>query len=167
MEIKPNSQLYFIGIGGTGMASVAGLAQEAGYKVTGSDANLYPPMSTLLEDLQIKVFSPYAASNIGATKADAYVIANVLSRGHEELEAALETQTPYMSFPQFLGECILNNRQNIVVSGTHGKTTTTSLMAHVLKELGEEPGYLIGGIPGKFLHGVSSRQGSNLCHRRG
>lgn len=148
--MKANSSLYFLGIGGTGMASAAGLAQEAGFKVTGSDANLYPPMSVLLEQLQIPVKTPYGAKNIGDESPDMVVIANALSRGHEELEAVLSKNIPYTSFPEFLGEMILKNRQSIVVSGTHGKTTTTSMMAHVLKELGYDPGYLIGGIPKNF-----------------
>ena len=150
MELKENASLYFIGIGGTGMASTAGLAQEAGYNVTGSDANLYPPMSTLLEDLTIPVKTPYSESNVNDLNADLVVVANALSRGHSELEAVLSRELPYTSFPEFLGEMILKSRQSIVVSGTHGKTTTTSMMAHVLRSLELDPGYLIGGIPKNF-----------------
>ena len=150
MTIKANGKLYFIGIGGTGMASSAGLAQEAGYQVSGSDANLYPPMSDLLESLKVDVKTPYSASNVEDLDADLVIVANALSRGHEELEAALEKGVDYTSFPQFLGENILRNRQSIVVSGTHGKTTTTSMMAHVLRCLNIDAGYLIGGIPKGF-----------------
>ncbi|SME90261.1 UDP-N-acetylmuramate--L-alanine ligase [Pseudobacteriovorax antillogorgiicola] len=150
MKLSSNAQLYFIGIGGTGMASTAGLAQEAGFQVSGSDANLYPPMSTLLDDLKIPVRTPYSKDNINGLKTDMVIIANALSRGHEELEEILSQGFPYTSFPEFLGEMILKQRQSIVVAGTHGKTTTTSMMAHVLRSLGHDPGYLIGGIPKNF-----------------
>ncbi len=149
-KLKPGATLYFVGVGGTGMASVAGLAQEAGYKVVGSDAGVYPPMSTQLAELGIPVSAPYAADNVTKTPADTYVIANVLSRGNVELEAVLATGLPYTSFPALLGDLVLQNRSSCVVSGTHGKTTTTSILAHVLQELGEEPGFMIGGIPRNF-----------------
>ena len=129
------------------MASVAGLAQQAGYHVVGSDMNLYPPMSTMLEELNIPVLSPYAPENILKSNADLVVVANALSRNHIELEAMLGAQIPYTSFPAFLGDHFLSQRSTVVVAGTHGKTTTSSLMAHVLVQLGADPGYLIGGIP--------------------
>ncbi len=159
MKIKPNAHLYFIGIGGTGMASVAGLAQQGGFQVEGSDNPLYPPMSTMLQNLRIKVSSPYSAKNLKNKHPDLFIIGNALSRGHEELEVALTTGIPYTSFPGFLGESILSDRDNIVVVGTHGKTTTTSLMTHILMTLGESPGYLIGGIPKNFSHGFSLGEG--------
>src|SRR6478609_835924 len=120
-----------MGIGGTGMASVAGLAQEAGYKVTGSDMNIYPPMSTMLEELGIHVYTPYSPDNLSQAKPKVVVVANALSRGHVELEALLSGSTPYTSFPAFLGDYFLNKRASVVVAGTHGKTTTTSIMACV------------------------------------
>ncbi|MES2745994.1 MAG: Mur ligase family protein [Bdellovibrionota bacterium] len=147
MELKNGARVYFMGIGGTGMASVAGLAQEAGLNVSGSDANMYPPMSTMLEELKIKVHTPYDPKNLDVAKPELVVVANALSRNHPELEALLKTQTPYTSFPKFLGDNILNKKKPIVVSGTHGKTTTTSILTFVLLELGWNPGYLIGGIP--------------------
>ncbi|MBP9706917.1 MAG: hypothetical protein KBD78_04685 [Oligoflexales bacterium] len=140
-------KLYFIGIAGKGMGSAAGLMQQAGYEVEGSDMNLYPPMSTMLEKLKIKVDTPYSVDNISNSRADVFVVANALSRGHVELEYVLENDLPYTNFPQLIGQEILSKRCSIVISGTHGKTTTTSLLSHVLQKLGEDCGYLIGGIP--------------------
>lgn len=139
--------LYFMGIGGTGMAACAGLAQEAGFRVMGSDMPLYPPMSTLLDTLGLTIRSPYQEANLKAETPDLVIIANAISRGHPELEYVLKHQIPYTSFPGFLEHYFLTNRKVIVVAGTHGKTTTTSWISHALIELGKAPGYLIGGIP--------------------
>jgi UDP-N-acetylmuramate: L-alanyl-gamma-D-glutamyl-meso-diaminopimelate ligase len=139
-------KLYFVGIAGTGMASVAGLMQELGKEVTGSDSGLYEPTKTLLEKLEIKVKSPYSADNISSSaQADLYIIANSLSRGNCELEEILNKNLAYTSFPALLEKKILRDKIPLVVCGTHGKTTTTSLLAHCLTQLGERPGYLIGG----------------------
>ncbi len=147
MRLEKGDHVYFMGIGGTGMASVAGLAQEAGFKVTGSDANIYPPMSTMLESLHIPVLTPYSAENLKKANPKLVVVANALSRGHVELEALLASGIPYTSFPAFLGENFLEKRKAVVVAGTHGKTTTTSILTYILLQLGWDPGYLIGGIP--------------------
>lgn len=145
--LKPGSRVYFMGIGGTGMASVAGLAQEAGYQVVGSDANIYPPMSTMLEDLRIPVLTPYSEQNISQQNPDLVVVANALSRQHVEIEALQKSGIAYTSFPAFLGDYFLEHRKTVVIAGTHGKTTTSSILAHTLHQLGWDPGYLIGGIP--------------------
>jgi len=150
IHLKQGAQIYFLGIGGTGMASVAGLCQEAGFVVSGIDGALYPPMSTMLADLKIPVRTPYAPSNLSDQHPDLVVVANALSRGHPELEAMLKSGLPYTSFPQLLGDVFLAERTSCVVAGTHGKTTTTSLLSHVLFELGEDPSFIIGGIPRNF-----------------
>lgn len=129
------------------MASVAGLAQEAGYQVIGSDANIYPPMSTMLEELRIPVLTPYDPQNVLKQRPALVVVANALSRQHIEIEALLQADIPHTSFPAFLGDYFLEQRKTVVIAGTHGKTTTSSIMAHTLAQLGWDPGYLIGGIP--------------------
>jgi UDP-N-acetylmuramate: L-alanyl-gamma-D-glutamyl-meso-diaminopimelate ligase len=149
LGLKPKSKIYFMGIGGTGMAAAAGLCQEAGYDICGSDGPLYPPMSTMLEELKIPVYR-YDAKNLETAKPDMVVVGNAISRGHVELEALLRSGIPYTSFPKLTGDLFLSKRASIVVTGTHGKTTTSSLMAHVLFELKEDPGFIIGGIPRNF-----------------
>lgn len=143
-------KVYFMGIAGTGMASVAGLAKQDGWDVTGSDDNIYPPMSTMLEDVGIQVRTPYDERHLTQIEPDLVVVANVLSMNHKEVTELLRLGIPFTSFPEFLGQHFLDKRHSIVVAGTHGKTTTTSLLTHILKELGEDPGYMIGGIPKAF-----------------
>ena len=146
-DIPKGAHIYFMGIAGTGMAAVAGLIQQSGYKVSGSDGAIYPPTSTMLAALKIPVATPYGPKNVDAAHPDLIVVANALSRGHEELEYALSKDIQYTSFPKLLGDLVLSNTTSIVVAGTHGKTTTTALLAFVLKELGHDPGFLIGGVP--------------------
>lgn len=143
-------KVYFVGIGGAGMASVAGLMQSAGYQISGSDVGIYPPMSTMLEELKIPVFSPYNEENIKRAAPDLAVIANALSRGNVELEYVLASGIPYTSFPAICGDTFIKEKIGVVVTGTHGKTTTTSLLAHILTDLGEDPGFVVGGIPRNF-----------------
>lgn len=157
-ELKAGDSIYFMGIGGTGMAAVAGLCQQAGLKVSGSDQKLYPPTSTMLEELGIDVSSPYAEENLPAD-ADMVVVANVLSRGHVEIEKLLSSEKPYTSFAKLLGERFLSERTPVVVAGTHGKTTTCSLTAHLLESLGKEPGFFIGGLPRNFSQGFRLGKG--------
>ena len=143
-------KIYFVGIGGTGMASVAGLLQEAGYEICGSDVGIYPPMSTMLDELNIPIFTPYNEENLKRAKPDLAVIANALSRGNPELEYVLASGIPYTSFPAICGDTFIKSRIGVVVTGTHGKTTTTSILAHMLTELGEDPSFVVGGIPLNF-----------------
>ncbi len=163
MNLKPGSRIYFMGIGGTGMAAVAGLCQEAGFDVSGSDAGIYPPMSTMLDDLKIPVMTPYSPSNVDKIKPDCVVVANVLSKGHPEIEKAALDAIPFTSFPALMGEAFLRNSCSLVVAGTHGKTTTSTMTAFLLKELGHNPGYLIGGspkdLPRSFSLGKSQQNG--------
>ncbi len=151
--------IYFMGIGGTGMAAAAGLMQQAGFTIIGSDQGIYPPMSTMLNDLKIPVLTPYSEKNLKSNKPSQVVIANALSRGHVEVEYAIDQQLSLTSFPKLLGEEVLAKKIPLVVAGTHGKTTTSSLLAYTLKELGEKPGYLIGGIPENFTRSFDLGEG--------
>lgn len=146
-SVMRGQKIYFLGIGGTGMASVAGLCQEAGFLVCGSDSGIYPPTSTMLESLKIPYRTPYHPENVSKAKPDLVVIANVLSRGNAELEQVISEGLSYTSFPKLLGDLFLKNRESCVIAGTHGKTTTTALLSHVLVKLGQDPGFLIGGLP--------------------
>ena len=152
-------KLYFMGIAGTGMASVAGLLKVAGYKICGSDNGVYPPMSTMLEKLNIPILTPYSKTNLENEKPDVVVVANCLSRGNEEIEYMLQNKFRYTSFPELLGQTFLKKAHSVVVSGTHGKTTTTSLLSHFLTELQEDPSFLIGGIPRNFSNSFQLGKG--------
>ncbi len=139
------------------MGGVAALARELGLTVEGSDANVYPPMSTQLQALGIGLMSGYAAAHL-QPPPDLVVVGNAMARGNPAVEHMLDHALPYVSGPQWLGETILAGRQVLAVAGTHGKTTTTSLLAHLLEHAGLAPGFLIGGVPGNF--GVSARLGN-------
>jgi UDP-N-acetylmuramate: L-alanyl-gamma-D-glutamyl-meso-diaminopimelate ligase len=149
--------LHILGICGTFMGGVAALARELGHRVQGSDANVYPPMSTQLEHLGISLFSGYHAADI-APDTDCVVVGNALSRGNEAVEHVLNQQLNYRSGAQWLAENVLPNRHTLAVAGTHGKTTTTSILAFMLDASGRDPGFLVGGVPENF--GVSARIGS-------
>lgn len=149
--------VHIIGICGTFMAGVAQLAREGGHAVRGSDAKTYPPMSDLLERLEIPVVEGYAADNLDPPP-DEVVVGNALSRGNPEIEALLELGLPFTSGPQWLGQNILHGRPVVAVAGTHGKTSTSSMLAWILKSAGQDPGFLIGGLaPGL---GASATTGS-------
>ena len=141
--------LHIIGICGTFMGGVARIAKELGHTVSGSDANTYPPMSTQLESLGVELFEGYSAQNIPAT-ADMVVVGNTISRGNPELESVLDKGLHYTSGAQWLSENVLNSRWVLAVSGTHGKTTTASMLAWILEDCGYTPGFLIGGVPANF-----------------
>jgi UDP-N-acetylmuramate: L-alanyl-gamma-D-glutamyl-meso-diaminopimelate ligase len=140
--------IYMIAICGTGMCSLAGMLKESGFEVTGSDQDVYPPMSTKLEELGIPVKTGYRASNIEAP--DLVIIGNAVSKNNPEVEAVLEKKIPYLSFPQALADFFLKGKEVIVIAGTHGKTTTSSLIAWILETAGEDPGFMIGGVPLNF-----------------
>jgi UDP-N-acetylmuramate: L-alanyl-gamma-D-glutamyl-meso-diaminopimelate ligase len=149
MPAKTAKHFHFIGICGTAMGSVAAAMKERGYKITGSDSAVYPPISTFLEERKIGLEKGYRAGNIPA-KADVIVVGNAISRGNEELEEVLNRKLRYVSMPEVLKEYFLRGKRNFVVTGTHGKTTTTSLLTWLLHEGGKDPSYLIGGVPRNF-----------------
>ena len=150
-------RLHILGICGTFMGGVAALARELGYAVEGSDANVYPPMSSQLEALGIRLMDGYAAEHLRPAP-DLVVVGNAMTRGNPAVEYMLDAPLRYVSGPQWLGETLLPGRKVLAVAGTHGKTTTTSLLAHLLESAGLAPGFLIGGVPGNF--GVSARLGT-------
>jgi len=149
--------IHILGICGTAMAAIAALAKEKGWKVSGSDAGIYPPMSDYLRELDIAI-APFDAANLDPAP-DLVVIGNALRRGNAEVEAVLNTGLPYTSGAQFIGDHILPGRHGVVVAGTHGKTTSASLMAHVLQVAGMAPGFMIGGIPEDFGGGARLGEG--------
>ena len=148
--------IHILGICGTFMGGVAQLAVKAGHTVTGCDKNVYPPMSDQLEKAGIRLTEGYDASQL-AVKPDLWVIGNAVSRGNPLLEAILNAGLPYTSGPQWMSENILQGRHVLAVAGTHGKTTTTSMVTWILDYAGLEPGFLVGGVPQDF--GVSARLG--------
>ena len=154
--------VHILGICGTFMGGLALLARAEGHKVTGSDANVYPPMSTQLEEQGIELIQGFDPSQLGSNEDDApdlVVIGNAMSRGNPCVEAVLNRGIKYTSGPQFLAEHILPQRWVLAVSGTHGKTSTSSMLAWILEDCGYEPGFLIGGVPQNF--GVSARLGGS------
>src|SRR5512147_711903 len=147
-EIAPGSvrRIHLVGIGGTGMGAFAGMLKAAGYLVTGSDENVYPPMSDMLREWGIEVFTPYAPENLDRAKPDLVIIGNVIRRVNPEATAVRERRIPQASFPAAFGSLILADKHSIVIVGTHGKTTTSALMAHVLISAGEDASFLVGGV---------------------
>jgi UDP-N-acetylmuramate: L-alanyl-gamma-D-glutamyl-meso-diaminopimelate ligase len=137
-------KIYIIAICGTGMASLAGLLKESGFDVTGSDTNIYPPMSTLLADLKIPVKPGFKRENI-TQDIDLIIVGNAVSKSNEEVQAVLDMGIPYTSFPSALARFFLEGRKSLVVTGTHGKTTTTALLSWVLHATGKNPGFMVGG----------------------
>jgi len=141
--------IYILGICGTFMAGLAQLARESGFEVAGSDANVYPPMSTQLERIGIELDEGYDAATL-PDDCDIYVVGNAITRGNPQFEKILEQGLPYTSGPQWLYESILRKRWVLAVAGTHGKTTTSSMLAWILEDAGLDPGYLIGGVSQNF-----------------
>lgn len=156
--IQPNTQttmhIHIVGICGTFMGGLAVLAKQAGHRVTGCDANVYPPMSMQLEQQGIVLTEGFGAEQIDLAP-DLFVIGNVVSRGNPLMEAILNRGLPYISGPQWMGEHILRDKWVLAVAGTHGKTTTASMLAWILEFAGYAPGFLIGGVPLNF--GISAR----------
>ena len=146
--------IHILGICGTFMGGLAVLARQSGHTVTGCDANVYPPMSTQLEAQGIRLIEGFDADQV-SLKPDLFVIGNVVSRGNALMEEILNRNLPYTSGPQWLGEHVLSKKWVLAVAGTHGKTTTTSMLAWILEDAGYNPGFLVGGVPMNF--GISAR----------
>ena len=151
--------IHILGICGTFMGGVAQLARAAGHRATGCDSGVYPPMSTQLEAAGIELIEGYGVEQLTLT-ADCYVVGNAISRGNPLLEAILDRGLPYVSGPQWLADHVLAGRWVLAVAGTHGKTTTASMLAWILEDAGMSPGFLIGGVPMNF--GVSARLAGDL-----
>ncbi|HEV2322248.1 MAG TPA: UDP-N-acetylmuramate:L-alanyl-gamma-D-glutamyl-meso-diaminopimelate ligase, partial [Gammaproteobacteria bacterium] len=149
-------RVHILGVCGTFMGGIAALAKSLGHEVAGSDAGVYPPMSTQLEALGLKLYEGYKPEHLEPAP-DMVVVGNALSRGNPAVEAMLARGLPYQSGPQWLYENLLKDRHVIAVAGTHGKTTTSSMTAWILEQAGLQPGFLIGGVAPDF--GVSARLG--------
>jgi len=141
--------VHVIGIGGSAMAPLAGMLREHGFQVTGSDSGVYPPASTLLESLGISFFSEFDAVHVQPSP-DLVIVGNIIARGNPELEEVLDRKIPYRSMPEILEEVFLPQRHSIVVSGTHGKTTTTAMLAWIFQTAGKRPNFLVGGVAENF-----------------
>src|ERR1700724_318617 len=161
-EIMTESKhIHLIGICGTAMASLAGMLQRRGFRVTGSDAAAYPPMSDFLASLDIPLFQPFAAENL-EPQPDLVVVGNVISRGNPELEQVLDQRIPFFSLPQILHDEFLRGKEVLAVAGTHGKTTTTSMLAWIFHTAGFAPSFLIGGIAENFDSSFQLGQGKHF-----
>ena len=147
-DIAPGSirRIHLVGVAGTGMGSFAGMLKAAGYEVTGSDERVYPPMSDMLAAWGVEVMTPYAAANIDVARPDLVIIGNVIRRVNVEATEVRVRGIPQMSFPAAFGSLVLAGKHSVVVAGTHGKTTTSALMAHVLTAAGTDPTFLVGGV---------------------
>ena len=137
-------RIHFVAIGGTGMGALAGLCKRRGLAVTGSDKKLYPPMSTKLEEWGIEVDEGFAARHVTSRDPDLVVIGNAVRKDNAEAKATIRAGLPYMSFPDALFALAMRDKRRIVVAGTHGKTTTTTMIASMLHHLGRDPSFLIG-----------------------
>src|SRR4051812_29667861 len=144
-----SKHIHLIGICGTAMASLAGMLKERGFRVTGSDAAAYPPMSDFLASLDIPVAQPFSEKNLNPAPG-LVIVGNAISRGNTELEHVLDNRIPFQSLPQILHDEFLSRHNVIAIAGTHGKTTTTSMVSWIFKTAGRDPSFLIGGIAENF-----------------
>ncbi len=147
--MSESRHVHVIGIGGSAMAPLAGMLRERGFRVTGSDSGVYPPASTLLGSLGISFFHSFDAANLQPAP-DLVIVGNIIARGNPELEEVLDRKIPYRSMPEILEEIFLPGRHSIVVSGTHGKTTTTAMLAWIFQTAGKNPNFLVGGVAENF-----------------
>jgi UDP-N-acetylmuramate: L-alanyl-gamma-D-glutamyl-meso-diaminopimelate ligase len=162
MDYTGVKRIHLIGVAGTGMGSFAGMLKAAGYAVTGSDENVYPPMSTQLERWGIEVMTPYRAENLDRARPDLVVVGNVVRRVNAEATAVRERGLPHVSFPQALGDLFIAPRHGVVVVGTHGKTTATAMMGALLHHAGRDPSFLVGGVSRDFDSNFRLGQGPHF-----
>ena len=159
--ISQKKHIHVIGIGGSAMAPLAGMLREHGYRVTGSDSGVYPPASILLESLGIPFFHAFEAAHLHPAP-DLVIVGNIIARGNPELEETLDRKIPYRSMPEILEEVFLPGKHSIVVSGTHGKTTTTAMLAWIFHVAGKNPTFLVGGIAENFGKSYGLGQGAEM-----
>jgi UDP-N-acetylmuramate: L-alanyl-gamma-D-glutamyl-meso-diaminopimelate ligase len=159
--VSTSKHIHIIGIAGSAMSPLAGMLREQGYRVTGSDAGVYPPASTLLESLGIPFFHKFDATNL-TPAPDLVVVGNIIARGNPELEEVLDRKLPYRSLPEMLEEFFLPGKHSIVVSGTHGKTTTTAMLAWIFHTAGRKPNFLVGGVAENFGRSYGLEGGSEF-----
>src|SRR5579863_2426891 len=153
--------IHVIGIAGSAMAPLAGMLRESGFRVTGSDSGVYPPASTLLDSLGIAYFSSFDAAHL-TPAPDLVIVGNIIARGNPELEETLERKIPYRSMPEILEEVFLPGKHSIVISGTHGKTTTTAMLAWIFNSAGKQPTFLVGGVAENFGKSYGLGQGTEM-----
>src|SRR3989440_1826017 len=165
MKANPK-HIHLIGICGTAMASLAGMLKQRGFRVTGSDAAAYPPMSNFLESLNIPLAQPFAEGNL-SPRPDLIVVGNAISRGNVELEYVLDERIPFCSLPQILHDEFLVGKEVLVIAGTHGKTTTTSMLSWIFHTAGHQPSFLIGGIAENFGSSFALGQGKYFLSEGG
>ena len=155
--------IYFMGICGTAMGNAALLLKEQGHQVCGADTGIYPPMSDVLADAGIDIFDGYNAQRLAQLKPDRVVVGNAMSRGNVEVEWLLnQSDVSFISLPQLFHDTVLLGRRSVVITGTHGKTTTSTLTAFLLQAAGAEPGWLIGGVPRDLPGGASLGSGDTF-----
>ena len=147
--MSKGKHVHIIGIAGSAMSPLAGMLRESGFRVTGSDAGVYPPASTFLEKMRISFFHSFAAANLQPAP-DLVIVGNIIARGNPELEETLDRKIPYRSLPEILEEVFLPGKHSIVVSGTHGKTTTTAMLAWIFETAGKKASFLVGGVAENF-----------------
>jgi UDP-N-acetylmuramate: L-alanyl-gamma-D-glutamyl-meso-diaminopimelate ligase len=161
-DLSAVKRVYLIGICGTAMASLAGMLQQRGYEVSGSDEHVYPPMSTYLEQLGIPVLEGYTKQHLETFRPDVVVIGNAAASTNPEAAATVELDLPYISMPEAIYQLFIKNKHSVVITGTHGKTTTTSLMAWLLEAAGRDPSMVVGGIPVNFNHNFKLGDGADF-----
>jgi UDP-N-acetylmuramate: L-alanyl-gamma-D-glutamyl-meso-diaminopimelate ligase len=161
-ELADVRRVYLIGIGGTAMASLAGMLQQRGYDVAGSDEHVYPPMSTYLERLRIPVLEGYTKQHLETFRPDLVVVGNAAASTNAEAAATVEMDLPYTSMPEAIYHLFIRGKHSVVITGTHGKTTTTSLMTWLLEAAGRDPSMVVGGIPVNFNQNFKLGEGPEL-----